>query len=179
MYIHTYITYIHACMWVCPYIHILNILMHVYIHMYINSYMCVHTYTYLIHECQNTFVCIYRQTCMGTYKCVLVHNYTYYIYMCSYWWIHVHTYVICVCIYAIWVYTFMYVKWQTHMTLYIYANIAVCIYPCMCCWIEYSWLIQELFWVLVMFSGETLHCLIPMISSVMSSMTLPLLSKAI
>ena len=42
-----------------------------------------------------------------------------------------------------------------------------------------AWLIYEISQVLVMFSGKTLHYLIPMMSLVMSLMTLPVLTIVI
>ena len=55
----------------------------------------------------------------------------------------------------------------------------VCTYASVCHRMNSTWLIQEISLVLVVFSGKTLHYLIPMMSLVMLLMTSSVLSKAI
>ena len=120
--------------------------MHVYIHIcpdaylydvYIYVYMCadrhifVCTYIHILHTCRiyacaYMHICIYisRQKCMGIFVCMYIHKYKYY----------THTYVVkdecmyvqmyvCVCIYAIWMYTFWYMHTHIHSSINHWTNI--------------------------------------------------------
>ena len=76
---------------------------------YMCMYICIFVYTDVVRHTWE-HVCMYR------------HKYTYYTHTyaglddCMY----VHMYA-CVCIYAIWMYTFKDIYWKTYMSLYVYA----------------------------------------------------------
>ena len=100
MYGHMYeCMYLYICMYAdmytCMYIHIL--------HTYMKKCVCIYAYMYTCWSCMAIFVCMYsiythiKHTYVVTHECMYVHSY------------------LCLFTYAIWMYTFRYVYWQTYI----------------------------------------------------------------
>ena len=105
--------YTHAYMYVCPYIHILNMWMYTcmcFMHASLHTYRCVHTYLFL--SC--VYVLRYMYTYVQMYIHMCMHVCTSYEYVCSYLHIYMLPYT------HIWINTYTHISIHLHVCLLIY-----------------------------------------------------------